>query len=147
MLWVLNLYCRSSPTKLWKRIFDLRSHKMFFETQSWHEGNFSCNGSMGNVKFESEIPMKTFFSTIFFIFFNPMRTCFASPKDCEKVPYSYFNQLQASKKSLRLFQMPLKNLNFESEISMKKFFLSKFVLVSITMQTRFGSSRECGKFS
>ena len=51
MLWVLNLYSRSSPTKLWKRIFDLRSQKNFFDTQSCHVGNFSRNGSMGNFKF------------------------------------------------------------------------------------------------
>ena len=31
MLWVLNLFSRSSPTKLWKRIFDLRSQKKFFD--------------------------------------------------------------------------------------------------------------------
>ena len=69
MLWVLNLYSRSSPTKLWKRIFDLRSQKFFFDTQSCHVGNLSRNGSMGNVKFESEISMKTFVSTkIFYVF-------------------------------------------------------------------------------
>ena len=65
MLWVLNLYSRSSPTK-WKRIFDLRSQKFFFDTQSWHVGNFSRNGSMGNVKFESEISMKNVFFIKFF---------------------------------------------------------------------------------
>ena len=32
MLWVLNLFSRSSPTKLWKRIFDKMSQKFFF----WH---------------------------------------------------------------------------------------------------------------
>ena len=63
MLWVLNLYSRSSPTKLWKRIFDLRFKKIFFYTQSWYVRNFSRNGSMGNVKFESEISMKNFVST------------------------------------------------------------------------------------
>ena len=68
MLWVLNLYSRSSPTKLWKQIFDLTSQKNFFDTQSWHVRNFSRNGSMGNVKFEWEISMKTFVSTkIFYV--------------------------------------------------------------------------------
>ena len=66
MLWVLNLYSRSSLIKLWKRIFDLRSQKKFFDTQSWHVRNFSRNGSMGNDKFESEISMKTFVSTKIF---------------------------------------------------------------------------------
>ena len=86
MLWVLNLFSRSSPTKLWKRIFDLRSQNIFFDIQSWHVGNFSRNGSVGNVKFETEISMKTFVSKKFFMFFNLMPTCFATPKDCEKVP-------------------------------------------------------------
>ena len=64
----INLYSRSSPTKLWKWIFDLRSQKSFFDTQSCHVRNFSRNGSMGNVKFESEISMKTFVSTkIFYV--------------------------------------------------------------------------------
>ena len=63
MLWVLNLYSRSSPTKLWKQIFDLRSQKKIFDTQSWHVRNFSRNGFMGNEKFESEISIKTFVST------------------------------------------------------------------------------------
>ena len=70
MLWVLkfNLYYRSSPIKLWKRIFDLRSQKIYFGIESWHVRNFSRNGSMGNVKFESEISMKTFVSTkIFYV--------------------------------------------------------------------------------
>ena len=66
MLWVLNLCSRSSPTKLWKRIFDLRSQKIFFDTQSWQAVNFSHIDSVGNVKFESEISMKKFFSTKFF---------------------------------------------------------------------------------
>ena len=66
MLWVLNLCSRSSPTQLWKRIFDLRSQKFFFDTQSWQAVNFSHIDSVGNVKFESEISMKIFFSTKFF---------------------------------------------------------------------------------
>ena len=63
------------------------------------------------------------------MFFNPMPTCFATPKDCEKVPESYFNQLQASKRQLaglRLLQIPMKNVNFELEISMKNVFFIKF---------------------
>ena len=34
MLWVLNLCFRSSPTKLWKRIFEKTSQKKFFDTWS-----------------------------------------------------------------------------------------------------------------
>ena len=34
MLWVLNLFSRSSPTKLRKRIFDKMSQKIFFDTWS-----------------------------------------------------------------------------------------------------------------
>ena len=34
MLWVLNLFSRSSPTKLWKRIFDLKSEKNVFDIYS-----------------------------------------------------------------------------------------------------------------
>ena len=86
ILWVLNLFSRSSPTKLWKRIFDLRSQKIFFDTRSWQAVNFSHIDSVGNVKFESEISMKIFFQQNFFLFFNPMRTCFASLEDCEKLP-------------------------------------------------------------
>ena len=63
MLWVLNLFSRSSPTKLWKRIFEKMSQKNFFDTQSWHAVNFSHIGCVGNPKFGSEISMKTFFST------------------------------------------------------------------------------------
>ena len=37
--------------------------KKNFDTQSWHVGNFARNGSMGNIKFDSEISMKTFVST------------------------------------------------------------------------------------
>ena len=40
--------------------------KKCFDTQRWHVRNFSRNGSIGNVKFESEISMKTFVSTKFF---------------------------------------------------------------------------------
>ena len=65
------------------------------------------------------------------MFFNPLRTCFESPKDCEKFPQSYFNQLQTRKRQhdgLGLLQRLLKNVKFESEISMKKFFTSNFFL-------------------
>ena len=51
MLWVLNLFFRSSPRKLWKRIFGKMSQKKFFDTQSWHAVNFSHIGSVGNPKF------------------------------------------------------------------------------------------------
>ena len=60
MLWVLNLCSRSSPTKLWKRIFKKMS-QIFFDIQSWHAISFSHIGTMWNVKFESEISMKNFF--------------------------------------------------------------------------------------
>ena len=35
MLWVLNLCSRSSPTKLWKRIFEKMSQKIFFWYLKW----------------------------------------------------------------------------------------------------------------
>ena len=91
MLWVLNLCSRSSPTKLWKRIFDLRSQKIFFDTQSWQAVNFSHIDSVGNVKFGPEISMKTFFPTKIFLFINSMCTCFASSRDCGKLLKMYFN--------------------------------------------------------
>ena len=72
--------------------------------------------------------MKTFFQQKFFMFFNPLRTCFESPKDCKKFPQSYFNQLQTRKRQhdgLGLLQRLLKNVKFESEISMKMFFFIK----------------------
>ena len=42
--------------------------------------------------------------------------------------------------------MSMKNLNFESEVSMKNVFFFKIFLISITMQKCFGSSRECDIF-
>eukprot|EP00493_Phyllostaurus_siculus_P020377 UN20702 len=75
MLWVLNLFSRSSSTKLWKRIFDKMSQKFFFDTQSSQVVRSSHIDSMGNVKFGSEISMKTFSNKIF-MFINSMPQCF-----------------------------------------------------------------------
>ena len=61
MLWVLNLFSRSSSTKLWKRIFQKMSQKNFFDTQSWQVVRLPHVDSVGKIKFESEISMKTFF--------------------------------------------------------------------------------------
>ena len=47
MLWVLNLFSRSSPTKLWKQIFKKISQKIFFDTWSWHAIIFSHMNPMG----------------------------------------------------------------------------------------------------
>ena len=55
------MFSWSSLTRLWERIFDLRSQKNFFDTQSWQVVTFSHIDSVGNVKFGSEISMKTFF--------------------------------------------------------------------------------------
>ena len=66
MLWVLNLFSRSSSTKLWKRIFKKMSQKNFFDTQSWQVVRLPHIDSVGKIKFESEISMKTFFSSNFF---------------------------------------------------------------------------------
>ena len=41
MLWVLNLYSRSSPTKLWKQIFYLRSKKKFWHSKLARKELFS----------------------------------------------------------------------------------------------------------
>ena len=92
MLWVLNLFSRSSPTKLWKRIFDKMSQKIFFDTQSWQVVRFSHIDSVGKVKFGSKISMKTLFPKKFFMFIKSMRTCFASSRDCGKLLKLYFNQ-------------------------------------------------------
>ena len=61
MLWVLNLFSRSSCTKLWKRILKKMSQKIFFDTQSWQVVRLPHIDSVGKIKFESEISMKTFF--------------------------------------------------------------------------------------
>ena len=54
MLWVLNLFSRSSSTKLWKRIFKKMSQKIFFDTQSWQVVRLPHIDSVGKIKFESE---------------------------------------------------------------------------------------------
>ena len=61
MLWVLNLFSRSSSTKLWKRILKKMSQKICFDTQSWQVVRLPHIDSVGKIKFESEILMKTFF--------------------------------------------------------------------------------------
>ena len=67
MLWVLNLFSRSSSTKLWKRIFKKMSQKIFFDTQSWQAMRLHHIDSVGKIKFESEISMKTFFLKKFYV--------------------------------------------------------------------------------
>jgi len=92
MLWVLNLFSRSSFTKLWKRIFKKMSQKIFFDTQSWQVVRLPHIDSVGKIKFESEISMKTFFFLKkIFMFIEWMRTCFASSRDCGKLLKMYFN--------------------------------------------------------
>ena len=93
MLWILNLFSRSRPTKLRKRIFDKMSQKKIFDTQSWQVVRFSHIDSVGNVKFGSEMSMKTFFQQKFFMFINSMRTCFSSSRDCGKLLKLYSNYI------------------------------------------------------
>ena len=91
MLWVLNLFSRSSSTKLWKRIFKEMSPNFFFDTQSWQVVRLPHIDSVGKIKFESEISMKTFFLKKIFMFIEWMPTCFASSRDCGKLLKMYFN--------------------------------------------------------
>ena len=91
MLWVLILFSRSSSTKLWKRIFKEMSQKIFFDTQSWQVVRLPHIDSVGKIKFESEISMKTFCFEKTFMFIEWMRTCFASSRDCGKLLKMYFN--------------------------------------------------------
>ena len=91
MLWVLNLFSRPSSTKLWKRIFKKMSQKIFFDTQSWQVMRLHHIDSVGKIKFESEISMKTFFLKKIFMFIEWMRKCFASSRDCGKLLKMYFN--------------------------------------------------------
>ena len=54
MLWVLTLYSRSSPTKLWKRIFDLRSQN-FLTSEVTVQKDFCRLGPVQMAKRASEI--------------------------------------------------------------------------------------------
>ena len=83
MLWVLNLFFRSSSTKLWKRIFKKMSQKIFFDTQSWQVVRLPHIDSVGKIKFESEISMKTFSLKKTFMFIEWMRIFLHHPEILE----------------------------------------------------------------
>ena len=92
ILWVLNLFSRSSPTKLWKRIFDKMSQKFFvtLKVSKWWDFLILTPWEMSNLgqKFRWKL---FFFQQNFFMFINSMRTCFASSRDCGKLLKMSFN--------------------------------------------------------
>ena len=92
MLWVLNLFSRSSPTKLRKRIFDKMSQKIFLALKvgKWWDFLILTPWEMSNLG--QKFRWKLFFQQKFFMFINSMRTCFSSSRDYGKLLKLYFNQ-------------------------------------------------------
>ena len=90
MLWVLNLFSRSSSTKLWKRIFEKMSQKFFSHSKL-------ASGEIVSywLRFKDQIWVRNFDENFFFeknIYVHWMNAhIFASSRDCGKLLKMYFN--------------------------------------------------------
>ena len=148
------MFSWSSLTKLWERIFDLRSQKNFFDTQSWHVENFSHIGSV-TLRGKFQIWVKNFDENFFFnkIFLCSLIHC-AHVLNHLKTVKSFHSRISTNYRHVKdsmmvwdFFKDFWKMSGLSQKFRWKVFFSSKFFLVFITMQTCFRSSRGCGKLS
>ena len=90
MLWVLNLFSRSSSTKLWKQIFK-RMSQIFFLHSKLASDEIASYWLRGKDQIWVRNFDENFFFEKNFMFIEWMRTCFASSRDCGKLLKMYFN--------------------------------------------------------
>ena len=96
MLWVCNLFSRSSPTKLWKRIFEKMSKKIFLtlKVDKWWDLLILTPWERSN--FGQKFRWKLFFKNLFLCSLNQCIHVLNHPKTVKK----FYSRVSISSKHL-----------------------------------------------